>query len=134
MNTKQVIAAAAIAFLGSSAAFAQSEIDLQYFGADQASSVSRADVRADVRSALAAGELTTPSEVSVAAVPASSATAVAQLRNRLTVAEMTTPAEVTASAVPAQASSLSREAVRAEARAFARSDVYKANARIGAGY
>lgn len=134
MNTKQVIAAAAIALLGSSAAFAQSEADLQYFGANQASAVSRSEVRADVQSALAAGALTTPSEVLVAAVPAANATAVARLQNRLTVAEMTTPSEVTASAVPSQASSLSREAVRAEARAFARTDVYKANARIGAGY
>lgn len=63
MNTKQAIAAAVISLIGS-AAFAQSsEADLQYFGADQKSTVSRTEVRAEVQAAVANGELSTPSEV-----------------------------------------------------------------------
>lgn len=69
MNTKHVIAAAAIAFLGSSTAFAQSSTDdLQHFGASQPSTVSRAEVRAEVQRAMAAGDLVTPSDVAATAV------------------------------------------------------------------
>jgi hypothetical protein len=137
MNTKQALAAAAIALLGSSAAFAQSsEIDLQHVGANQASTASRAAVRADVVSAQAAGTLATPSEVLAAAVPAGSNVAAAPISRaelRAALSELAVPYEVAQSAVP-RASTLSREAVRAEARAHARTDVYKDKSRIGAGY
>jgi hypothetical protein len=131
MNAKQVIAAAALTVLGSSAAFAQSEIDLQYFGQQQ-SAVTRAEVRADVLKAQAAGTLNTPSEVLAAASPAKSGVSRAQVSSQIAKADLTTPAEVTAAAVPQ--SGLSREAVRAEARAYARTDIYKDKARIGAGF
>lgn len=140
MNAKQVIATAALAVLGSSAAFAQSsEIDLQHFGQNQASTVSRAAVRAEVLSAQARGELAVPGEVIAAAVPAAAqspfATRVtrAQVKAELAGMDLVTPAEVTAWTAPAK-SGLSREAVRAEARAQARADTYQDKGRIGAGY
>lgn len=140
MNRKQVFTAAAIALFGSSAAFAQSsEIDLQHFGQNQASTVSRAAVRAEVLSAQAKGELTVPSEVIAAAVPARSASPFAtrvtraQVKAELAGADLVTPPEVAAWKAPA-GSTLSREAVRAEARAQARTDTYQDKARIGAGY
>jgi hypothetical protein len=130
MNAKQVIAAA-LAVLGSSAAFAQSEADLQYFG-QQAPVASRAEVRAEVQRAQAAGSLNTPSEVVAASVPAKSSVSRAQVASQIAKADLSTPAEVVAAAVPQ--SGLSREAVRAEARAYARTDIYKDKARIGAGF
>ncbi|HEY0821577.1 MAG TPA: DUF4148 domain-containing protein [Rhizobacter sp.] len=140
MNRKQALTAAAIALFGSSAAFAQnSEIELQHFGANQASTVSRADVRAEVLQAQAAGELTVPGEVVAAGVPARSnglaATRLtrAQVQSELAGADLTTPAEVVAWTNPT-GSTLSREAVRAEARAQARVDTYQDKARIGAGF
>lgn len=57
MNTKQAITAAVITLMGS-AAFAQGEIELQHFGANQASTVSRAEVLR----AQGSGELSTPLE------------------------------------------------------------------------
>jgi len=132
MNAKQVIAAAALTVLGSSAAFAQSEIDLQYFG-QQASVANRAEVRAEVQRAQAAGSLNTPSEVVAASVPAAkSSVSRAQVVSQIAKADLSTPAEVAAAAVPQ--SGLSREAVRAEARAYARTDIYQDKARIGAGF
>lgn len=139
MNAKQVIATAALAVLGSSAAFAQSsEIDLQHFGQNQASTVSRAAVRADVQSAIASGELTTASEVLAAALPARAqaprfALTRAQVKAELAGADLVTPAEVAAWKVPTNAG-LSRDAVRAEARAQARVDTFQDKGRIGAGY
>jgi hypothetical protein len=138
MNAKQVIATAALAVLGSSAAVAQSsEIDLQYFGQNQASTVSRAAVRAEVLSAQAEGELAIPGEVLAAAVPARApfATRVtrAQVKAELAGADLVTPSEVAVWTAPA-GSSVSREAVRAEARAQARADTFQDKARIGAGY
>lgn len=140
MNRKQALTAAAIALFGSSAAFAQSsEIDLQHFGQNQASTVSRAAVRAEVLSAQAQGELTVPSEVTAAAVPARSASPVAtrvtraQVKAELAGADLVTPPEVAAWKAPA-GSTVSREAVRAEARAQARTDTYQDKARIGAGF
>jgi len=62
MNRKQLIAAAALTLLGS-AAFAQSEIELQHFGANQPSVVSRSEVRAELQRARAAGEVPAYSEV-----------------------------------------------------------------------
>lgn len=139
MNTKQVIAAAAIALVGS-AAFAQSEVELQNFGLDQASTVSRAEVRAQVQRAQATGELSTPSEVLVAATPVGKAPTLvarvdrAQVRSEVIKAraELAIPSEVALSATPAQASPRSRAEVRAEAREYVRSDALKA--RISAGY
>lgn len=139
MNTKQVIATAALALLGSSAAFAQSEIDLQYFGQNQLSTASRAEVRAEVLAAQAAGELTIPGEVLASAVPARAdrfaATRLtrAQVKAELAGADLVTPSEVAAWKAPA-GSALSRDAVRAEARAQARADIYQDKGRIGAGY
>lgn len=140
MNAKQVIATAALAVLGSSAAFAQSsEIDLQHFGQQQASTLSRAAVQAEVLSAQAMGELTVPGEVLAAAVPSRAAAPVAsrltraQVKAELAGADLTTPPEVTAWSTPAK-SGLTREAVRAEARAQARVDTYQDKGRIGAGY
>ena len=136
MNTKQTLAAAAIALLGSSAAFAQSsEIDLQHVGANQASTATRAAVRADVVSAQAAGTLATPSEVRAAAIPAGSNVAVAPIsRTRDAMAQLAVPYEVAMQSNVPAASTVSREAVRAEARAHARTDTYKDKSRIGAGY
>lgn len=140
MNRKQALTVAAIALLGSSAAFAQSsEIDLQHFGQNQASTVSRAAVRAEVLSAQAKGELVVPSEVLAAAVPARANSAFAtrvtraQVKAELAGADLLTPAEVAVWTAPA-GSSLTREAVRAEARAQARVDTYQDKGRIGAGY
>jgi hypothetical protein len=140
MNAKQVIATAALAVLGSSAAFAQSsEIDLQHFGQNQASTVSRAAVRAEVLSAQAKGELAIPGEVLAAAVPARAATPFAtrvtraQVKAELAGADLVTPFEVAVWTAPA-GSTVSREAVRAEARAQARVDTFQDKARIGAGY
>ncbi|MET0334251.1 MAG: DUF4148 domain-containing protein [Rhizobacter sp.] len=108
MNTKQALIAAAIALVGSSAAFAQSsEIDLQHFGADQSSTVSRAEVRSDVLKAQAAGSLVVPGEVLAAAVPAR--------------AVVSAP--------------VTRAAVQEQGRIQARRDINKDRAtRIGAGY
>jgi hypothetical protein len=140
MNRKQALTAAAIALFGSSAAFAQSgEIDLQHFGANQASTVSRAAVRAEVLQAQAAGELTVPGEVIASRVPARNngvaATRLtrAQVKADIAGADLVTPAEVIAWTTPA-GSTVSREAVRAEARAQARVDTYQDKARIGAGF
>lgn len=126
---KQVIIAAAVALMGSASAFAQSEIDLQHFGAQQASTVSRSEVRADVQRAQADGALVAKSEVLAAAVPASSKVS----RTQVAVADLAIPTEVAMFKAP-QASTLSREAVKAEARAYARSDIYRDKTRIGAGY
>jgi hypothetical protein len=140
MNRKQALTVAAIALLGSSAAFAQSsELDLQYFGQNQTSTVSRAAVRAEVLSAQAKGDLAIPGEVLASAVPARAdgafATRVtrAQVKAELAGADLATPSEVAAWNAPA-GSALSRDAVRAEARAQARVDTYQDKSRIGAGY
>lgn len=69
MNRKPLIALAALTFVGS-AAFAQSEIELQHFGAAQTSTTSRAEVKAELQRARAAGDLQQPAEV----VAANSAT------------------------------------------------------------
>ena len=139
MNTKQVIAAAAIALVGS-AAFAQSDIELQNFGRDQASTVSRAEVLAQVQRAQATGELITPSEVLASAVSTSKPAALFARTDRAQVrsdvmkarAELAIPSEVALYATQPQVSPRSRAEVRAEAREYVRSDAIKA--RISAGY
>jgi len=123
MNTKQVITAAVISLIGS-AAFAQAEADLQHFGADQKSTVSRAEVRAEAQAAVANGELTTPSEVLAWAgstqkfVPLNVATK-----------SGAKPAVV---ANKAGASTLTRDDVRIQAREFVRSESAKPH--ISTGY
>jgi len=136
MNTKQAIVAAVITLVGS-AAFAQSELELQYFGADQASTVSRAEVRADVQRARLAGELNSPTVVLAASLAPKadasvSAVTRAQVRNDVIQAraQLAVPIEVAMNQAPA--STLSRQDVRAEARQYVRSDA--AAARISAGY
>lgn len=49
--------------LGGTAAVAQTELELQHFGSEKAPANTRTEVRAEVKRALASGELTTPTEV-----------------------------------------------------------------------
>jgi urease accessory protein UreF len=139
MNTKQVIATAVLALVGSSAAFAQTD-DLQHFGANQASTVTRAAVRAEVLSALATGELATSSEVLASATPSRSNAPVTarvtrgQVKAELAGADLTTSSDVAAAGKTATSPGLTREAVRAEARAQARANIDHDKGRIAAGY
>ena len=124
MNTKQALTAAVITLIGS-AAFAQSsEADLQHFGADQKSTVSRTEVRAEVQAAVANGELSTPSEVLAWAGST-------QKFVPLNVAakSVAKPAVV---ADKAGASTLTRADVRIQAREFVRSESAKPH--ISTGY
>ncbi len=123
MNTKQAIIAAAITLIGSAALAQSSEVDLQHFGAQQKSTVSRAEVRTDVQAALATGELTTPNEVLASA-------GATQKSVPLNVADkrVAKPAVV---ADKAGASTLSREDVRAQARQFVRSESAKPHVSTG---
>ncbi len=107
MNRKQAIAAAVIALAGS-AAFAQTELELQHFGSSQpaASSVAttRAAVRGEVLRARAAGETPSPTEADTAALIPKAAKAQPQASTR-------TRAEVRAEVLKAQADgSLARQA------------------------
>ena len=137
MNTKQAIAAAAIALVGS-AAFAQSEAELQHFGAQQQFAISRAEVRAELQQARIAGVLNTPSEVLASGVAPRVARfnvpTQAQARAELLSAraELALPTEA-AMFAKQPAATRERQEVRAEAREYARTnDVVKS--RIGAGY
>lgn len=67
MNRKNALAALALLVAGTSA-FAQTELELQHFGASQPSATTRAEVRAEVIKARANGELVSPTEADVAAV------------------------------------------------------------------
>jgi Domain of unknown function (DUF4148) len=122
MNTKQVITAAVITLIGS-AAFAQAEADLQHFGADQKSTVSRAEVRAEAQAAVANGELSTPSEV--LAWAGSTQKFVPMNVAAKSVAK---PAVV---ANKAGASTLSREEVRMQAREYVRNESTKPSVSTG---
>jgi hypothetical protein len=106
MNTHRLLAAVAVALVAAPAAYAQTEIELQQFGAGQASVISRAELRAEVLQAQAAGALVIPGEVLAAAVPA---------RHAVT--------------VPA-----TRAAAQAQARLQARTVTEKDLGRIGAGF
>jgi len=137
MNTKQAIAAAVITLM-CSAAFAQGEIELQHFGANQTSTVSRAEVRAEVLRAQGTGELTTPLEVRLAAVPTKSSSVLAsadrvQIRADVMKARADLALSKEASMVvpTAHASVRSREEVRAEARAHVRSDAVRSYVTTG---
>ncbi|MBX3621418.1 MAG: DUF4148 domain-containing protein [Rhizobacter sp.] len=67
MNRKQTLTALALLVAGT-AAFAQSEAELQYFGSSQPSTTTRAAVRAEVLKARADGQALVPAEVDVARV------------------------------------------------------------------
>lgn len=67
MNRKNAFAALALLVAGTTA-FAQTEVELQHFGASQPSATTRAAVRAEVIKARANGELVSPTEADVAAV------------------------------------------------------------------
>ena len=139
MNTKQLIAAAAIALVGSTTAFAQSEIELQHFGADQTSTLTRAEVRAELLRARAAGEVPVVSDLMgalspvVATARATDATH-AQLRAEvvkgLADGSLGQPTDVAVTATNAAGSVRSREEVRAEARAYTR-DSHAARVQAG---
>lgn len=138
MNTKQIAAAAVLALVGS-VAFAQGEADLQHVGTNQTSTVNRAEVRADVQRALAAGDLYVTGEVLASAIPAAAPGAAVASRAQVRAdvmnarADLALPGEAALQAVPtSHASALTREEVRAEARAYVRSDALRA--RIAAGY
>lgn len=95
MNTKHLIAAAALAFAGS-AAFAQSTTALQHVGENQASKLTRAEVRNEVLKAQANGELGALSEVVASSVKTGDITR-ADVRADVQKARMATlaqPAEV----------------------------------------
>lgn len=136
MNTKQLIAAAVLTLVGSTAALAQTEVELQHFGAAQPSTTTRAAVRAEFLRAQVAGEVQTPNEV-VAVSPA------APNANKLTRAQVRTefakarvdssyalPTEVTMFANDTSGAVRSREEVRAEARAYTRGS-YAARVQAG---
>jgi len=122
MNTKQVITAAVITLIGS-AAFAQAEADLQHFGADQKSTVSRAEVRAEVQAAVANGELSTPSEVLAWAGSTQKFVPI-----NVAAKSVAKPAVV---ANKAAASTLSREEVRMQAREYVRNESTKPSVSTG---
>lgn len=122
MNAKQVIAAAALALIGS-ASFAQSEIELQHFGAGQKSTVSRAEVRSQVLRAQASGETVTTAEVTLAKIPATGLTRAevrAATQQALADGSLARLGEVEVNEVPVT-SVRSRAEVSAEARAATRS-------------
>lgn len=129
MNTKQLIAAAAIALVGSTTAFAQSESELQNFGASQTSTLTRAEVRAELLRARATGEAPVVSDLIWFSSPVVATARVtdptrAQLRAEvvkgLADGSLAQPTEVAMTATAA-GSARSREEVRAEARASTRS-------------
>jgi hypothetical protein len=121
MNTKQIIAAAAIALVGS-AALAQEAV--QNIEIPTSSNVQRADVKAEALRARAAGELAN-SEAPVAAAPAASTTLTrAAVRNEFLQAraagKVVYVGDVAQYANDTAAPVRTREEVKAEARAFAR--------------
>lgn len=126
MNTKQLIAAAVLTLVGSTAAFAQTELELQHFGANQPSATTRAAVRAEFLRAQASGEVQTPNEVVVSslAAPKANSPARAEVRTAFVKPRVDSsyalPTEVTMFANDTTGPVRSREEVRAEARAYTR--------------
>jgi hypothetical protein len=130
MNRKQALTALALVVAGS-AAFAQTEAELQHFGAPQASTTTRAAVRADVVKAGAPNA----AEVDVAGVaqkaPApkaqAQASAVTREQRRAEVLQaqadgtLNRPAEIGVFSDRAVASTRTRDEVRKEAVAATRS-------------
>jgi hypothetical protein len=126
MNTKQIIAAAAIAFVGSTSAFAQGEAELQHLGAAQPSNVSRAAVKSETQRAQAAGELKS-GESAVAAAPAATsgktrAEVSAEVRQAIAADKYVRVGDMVQFATDvAEGPTRTREEVRAEAVASTRS-------------
>jgi len=120
MNTKQIIAAAAIALVGS-AAFAQEAV--QNIEIPTSSNVQRADVKAEALRARAAGELSNGEAVVVSA-PAPTTVSRAAVRNEFLQArasgKVVYVGDVAQFANETTAPVRTREEVKAEARAFAR--------------
>jgi hypothetical protein len=122
MNTKQIIAAAVIALVGS-AAFAQEAV--QNIEIPTSSNVQRADVKAEVLRARAAGELSNGEAVVVSA-PAKASTTLtrAAVRDEFLQAraagKVVYVGDVAQYANDTAAPVRTREEVKAEARAFAR--------------
>jgi hypothetical protein len=142
MNRKQALTALALVVAGS-AAFAQTEVELQHFGAPQASTTTRAAVRAEVIKARANGETLNATEADVAGVfqkaPAPAAQAAstvtrAQRRAEVLAAQadgsLNRPAEIGVFTDRAVASTKTRDEVRQEAIAATRSG----QARVQAGH
>lgn len=127
MKTSHTAIAPAIALalaLAGSASFAQTEIELQHFGAQQPSLTDRAAVRAEVAKARASGELLAPAEVAQARVPAAASTTTraavrAEVLQARADGSLTRPAELDLND-DIVASVRSREEVRREAVAYTR--------------
>ncbi len=129
MNTKHLIAAAALSLVAS-ASFAQTEAELQHFGASQPSVTTRAAVRSEVIRARANGETLTPAEADVAGLfPKAQATGVTRAEVRSAVLKARADGSldrlreldaIGGSNSNAVASTRSREEVRAEAIAATR--------------
>jgi len=136
MNTKQLIAAAALTLVGSTAAFAQTEVELQHFGANQPSTVTRTEVRAEFLRARAAGEVPAYNEIVAVspAAPSATSTTRAQVRSEFLKARVDSsyalPTEVTMFANDTAGPVRSRDEVRAEARAYTRGS-YAARVQAG---
>lgn len=132
MNRKQALTALALVVAGS-AAFAQTEAELQHFGAPQASTTTRAAVRADVVKARAEGTTVNATEADVAGLyqkapaPKAQASAVTREQRRAEVLQaqadgtLNRPAEIGVSSDRAVASTRTRDEVRKEAVAATRS-------------
>lgn len=128
MNRKQALTALALVVAGS-AAFAQTEAELQHFGAPQASTTTRAAVRADVVKAGApnAAEVDVAGVAQKAPAPKAQASAVTREQRRAEVLQaqadgtLNRPAEIGVFSDRAVASTRTRDEVRKEAVAATRS-------------
>lgn len=126
MNRKQALTALALVFAGT-AAFAQSEAELQFFGTSQPSTTTRAAVRGEVLKARAEGQVLVPAEVDVAKLfPKAQASGKTREQVRAEVAKaradgsLARPSEVDLFNDNAVASTRSRDDVRKEAIAATR--------------
>lgn len=117
MNRKQVFAAAALVLAGS-AAFAQGEIELQHFGANQQSTTTREAVRNEVVRTRASGQTQASAEASkpqLKTVGAIRADMHATVKQGFADGSLTRPSEAYPFAGTDMASTRTREEVRAEA-------------------
>lgn len=121
MNSKQIIAAAAFALVGATA-FAQEAV--QNIELPTSSNVQRADVKAELQRARAAGEVSGAEAVAVNPPASSSGLTRAQVRDEYLQARASGKViyvgEVAQFTNDVKASVRTREEVKAEARAFAR--------------
>jgi hypothetical protein len=129
MNSKSLIAAAALALIGSAAMAQTNYTEEAMFRADPTSSVSRADVRAEFLRAQAANDL--PVNSDVAPVMVAKAPAGALTRSQARAAYEQQPLDLTLAVKVDPAAGRSRQDVRAEAVAFTKSGQ---SARVQAGY